>query len=144
VPRRFGMTHCVNPVEAHRDIVQHLVTLTDGAPTAPSTAPATHRVRHALEACHRGWGVSVVIGWSEAGTEISTRPFQLVTRVGSGRARIRGRPAAGPTWPKCVDCYHERQDRDRSDYHPLLKLEDINKGFDLMHEGKSNRSVVVF
>jgi len=78
--RRFGMTHFVNPKKISGDIVQHLVTLTDGAPITPSIAPGNTTVmRQALEACHRGWGVSVIIGVAEAGKEIATRPFQLVT-----------------------------------------------------------------
>ena len=101
-------------------------------------------MRQALEACHRGWGVSVVIGVAEAGKEIATRPFQLVTgRVWKGTAfgGARGRTDV----PKIVDWY---MDGHTLNFDPMItrmpKLEDINKGFDLMHEGKSIRSVVVY
>src|SRR5207237_4904019 len=96
--RRFGMTHFVNPQKLDGDIVQHLVGLTDGG--ADFTFDCTGNtlvMRQALEACHRGWGVSVVIGVAEAGKEISTRPFQLVagrgwkdTAFGGARRRADG------------------------------------------------------
>src|SRR6266571_3787319 len=103
--RRFGMTHFVNPSKVGGDIVQHLVTLTDGGAdfTFDCTGNTTV-MRQALEACHRGWGVSVVIGVAEAGKEIATRPFQLVTgRVWKGTAfgGARGRTDV----PKIVDWY---------------------------------------
>ena len=100
-------------------------------------------MRQALEACHRGWGVSVVIGVAEAGKEIATRPFQLVTgRVWKGTAfgGAKGRTDV----PKIVDWYMNGKIEIDSMITHQLKLEDINKGFDLMHEGKSIRSVVVF
>jgi len=104
---RFGMTHFVNPNEIEGDIVEHLVKLTDGG--ADYTFDCTGNtivMRQALEACHRGWGVSVVIGVAEAGKEISTRPFQLVTgRVWKGSAfgGAKGRTDV----PKIVDWYME-------------------------------------
>src|SRR5438093_6064844 len=141
--RRFGMTHFVNPTKVS-DIVQHLVGLTDGGAdfTFDCTGNTTV-MRQALEACHRGWGVSVVIGVAESGKEIATRPFQLVTgRVWKGTAfgGARGRTDV----PKIVDWYMNGKIEIDPMITHVLKLEDINKGFDLMHEGKSIRSVVVF
>ena len=142
--RRFGMTHFVNPKKIDGDIVQHLVALTDGGAdyTFDCTGNTTV-MRQALEACHRGWGVSVVIGVAEAGKEIATRPFQLVTgRVWKGTAfgGARGRTDV----PKIVDWYMNGKIEIDPMITHVLKLEEINKGFELMHEGKSIRSVVVF
>jgi S-(hydroxymethyl)glutathione dehydrogenase/alcohol dehydrogenase len=92
-------------------------------------------MRQALECCHRGWGVSIIIGVAEAGQEIATRPFQLVTgRVWKGTAfgGARGRTDV----PKIVDWYMDGK-IDIDDDHPHAAARDINKGFDLMHEGKS-------
>src|SRR6267378_3232754 len=142
--RRFGMTHFVNPSKIDGDIVQHLVALTDGgADYTFDCTGNTSVMRQALEACHRGWGVSVIIGVAEAGKEISTRPFQLVTgRVWKGTAfgGARGRTDV----PKIVDWYMNGKIQIDPMITHVLKLEEINKGFDLMHEGKSIRSVVVF
>ena len=141
---RFGMTHFVNPKEIEGDIVAHLVELTGGG--ADYTFDCTGNtmvMRQALEACHRGWGVSVVIGVAEAGKEISTRPFQLVTgRVWKGSAfgGARGRTDT----PKIVDWYMDGKIQIDPMITHTLSLEEINKGFDLMHEGKSIRSVVVY
>src|SRR4030081_2314982 len=142
--RLFGMTHFVNPSKVGGDIVQHLVGLTDGGAdyTFDCTGNTTV-MRQALEACHRGWGVSVVIGVAEAGKEIATRPFQLVTgRVWKGTAfgGARGRTDV----PKIVDGYMNGKIQIDPMITHVLKLEEINKGFDLMHQGKSIRSVVVF
>ena len=142
--RKFGMTDFVNPKKISGDIVQHLVTLTDGGAdfTFDCTGNTTV-MRQALEACHRGWGVSVIIGVAEAGKEISTRPFQLVTgRVWKGTAfgGARGRTDV----PKIVDWYMDGKIQIDPMITHTLKLEEINKGFDLMHEGKSIRSVVVY
>src|ERR1700719_4301450 len=142
--RRFGMTHFVNPSKVDGDIVHHLVALTEGGAdyTFDCTGNTTV-MRQALEACHRGWGVSVIIGVAEAGKEISTRPFQLVTgRVWKGTAfgGARGRTDV----PKIVDWYMNGKIQIDPMITHVLKLEEINKGFDLMHEGKSIRSVVVF
>jgi S-(hydroxymethyl)glutathione dehydrogenase / alcohol dehydrogenase len=141
--RRFGMTHFVNPTKVS-DIVQHLVGLTDGGAdyTFDCTGNTTV-MRQALEACHRGWGVSVVIGVAESGKEIATRPFQLVTgRVWKGTAfgGARGRTDV----PKIVDWYMNGKIEIDPMITHVLKLEEINHGFDLMHQGKSIRSVVVF
>jgi len=141
---KFGMTHFVNPRKIKGDVVDHLVELTDGG--ADHTFDATGNVqvmRQALEACHRGWGVSTIIGVAEAGKEISTRPFQLVTgRVWKGTAfgGVKGRTEV----PKIVDWYMNGKIQIDPMITHVLKLDEINKGFDLMHEGKSIRSVVVF
>ena len=141
---RFGMTHFVNPNDVTGDLVQHLVALTDGG--ADYTFDCTGNVqvmRTALEACHRGWGTSIIIGVAEAGKEIATRPFQLVTgRVWKGSAfgGARGRTDV----PKIVDWYMDKKIEIDPMITHVLKLEDINKGFDLMHKGESIRSVVVY
>ena len=141
---RFGMTHFVNPTNVSTDLVQYLVALTDGG--ADYTFDCTGNVqvmRTALESCHRGWGTSIVIGVAESGKEIATRPFQLVTgRVWKGSAfgGARGRTDV----PKIVDWYMDGKIEIDPMITHTLKLEDINKGFDLMHAGESIRSVVVF
>ncbi|MDR3500452.1 MAG: S-(hydroxymethyl)glutathione dehydrogenase/class III alcohol dehydrogenase [Parvibaculum sp.] len=142
--RSFGMTHFVNPKEIKGDIVAHLVELTGGgADYSFECIGNTTTMRQALECCHRGWGVSTVIGVAGAGQEISTRPFQLVTgRVWKGSAfgGARGRTDV----PRIVDWYMDRKINIDDLITHTMPLEDINKGFDLMHEGKSIRSVVVF
>ena len=142
--RRFGMTDFVNPKKITGDIVPHLVTLTDGGAdyTFDCTGNTTV-MRQALEACHRGWGTSIIIGVAESGKEIATRPFQLVTGRnwrGTAFGGARGRTDV----PKIVDWYMNGKIQIDPMITHTLKLEDINKGFDLMHEGKSIRSVVVF
>ncbi|MFL5151675.1 MAG: S-(hydroxymethyl)glutathione dehydrogenase/class III alcohol dehydrogenase [Microvirga sp.] len=147
---KFGMTHFVNPKEVGDDIVPYLVNLTkrngDLIGGADYTFDCTGNVtvmRQALEACHRGWGVSVIIGVAPSGAEIATRPFQLVTgRVWRGTAfgGARGRTDV----PKIVDWYMNGKIQIDPMITHVLKLEEINKGFDLMHQGKSIRSVVVF
>ena len=121
---RFGMTHFVNPTEIEGDIVPYLVNLTKrrgdligGADYTFDCTGNTTVMRQALEASHRGWGKSVVIGVAAAGKEISTRPFQLVTGrtwMGTAFGGAKGRTDV----PKIVDWYHGRQDRDRPDDHP--------------------------
>jgi len=141
--RKFGMTDFVNPNDVD-DVVAEIVKLTDGG--ADYTFDCTGNVnvmRQALESCHRGWGESIVIGVAPAGAEISTRPFQLVTgRVWKGSAfgGARGRTDT----PKIVDWYMDGKIEIDSMITHTFGLEDINKAFDLMHEGKSIRSVVVF
>jgi S-(hydroxymethyl)glutathione dehydrogenase/alcohol dehydrogenase len=141
---KFGMTHFVNPKEVEGDLVPHLVELTDGgADYSFECVGNVNLMRQALECCHRGWGVSVIIGVAGAGQEIKTRPFQLVTgRVWKGTAfgGARGRTDV----PKIVDWYMDKKIQIDPMITHVLKLEDINKGFDLMHEGKSIRSVVVY
>jgi S-(hydroxymethyl)glutathione dehydrogenase/alcohol dehydrogenase len=141
---RFGMTHFVNPKTVAGDLVGHLVELTGGG--ADYTFECIGNVdvmRTALEACHKGWGESIIIGVAGAGQEIRTRPFQLVTGRswrGTAFGGVRGRTDV----PKIVDWYMNG----RIEIDPLithtLPLERINEAFDLMHEGKSIRSVVIF
>jgi S-(hydroxymethyl)glutathione dehydrogenase/alcohol dehydrogenase len=141
---KFGMTHFVNPKEAKGDLVPYLVNLTKGgADYSFECIGNVDVMRQALECCHKGWGVSVIIGVAGAGQEIRTRPFQLVTgRVWKGTAfgGAKGRRDV----PKIVDWYMDGKINIDDLITHTLKLEDINKGFDLMHEGKSIRSVVVF
>ena len=147
---RFGMTHFVNPKEVGKDLTAHLVIMTkrgaDQIGGADYTFDCTGNVevmRTALEACHRGWGESIVIGVAGAGQEIKTRPFQLVTgRVWKGTAfgGARGRTDV----PRIVDWYMDGKIEIDPMITHTLPLEKINEGFDLMHEGKSIRSVVVF
>ncbi|MGE0582729.1 MAG: S-(hydroxymethyl)glutathione dehydrogenase/class III alcohol dehydrogenase [Steroidobacteraceae bacterium] len=141
---RFGMTHFVDAKEVGADLVPHLVALTDGgADYSFECVGNVDLMRQALECCHRGWGVSVVIGVAAAGQEIRTRPFQLVTgRVWKGTAfgGARGRTDV----PKIVDWYMQG----RIEIDPLIThvmpVERINEAFDLMHAGDSIRSVVTF
>jgi S-(hydroxymethyl)glutathione dehydrogenase/alcohol dehydrogenase len=147
---RFGMTHFVNPKEIDGDVVPHIVNMTkrgaDQIGGADYTFDCTGNVtvmRQALECSHRGWGKSVVIGVAPAGAEISTRPFQLVTgRTWTGTAfgGARGRTDV----PRIVDWYMDGKIEIDPMITHLLKLEDINRGFDLMHAGESIRSVVVY
>jgi S-(hydroxymethyl)glutathione dehydrogenase / alcohol dehydrogenase len=142
--RTFGMTHFVNPNDVKGDLVAHLVELTQGgADYSFECVGNVKLMRQALECCHRGWGVSVIIGVAGSGQEIATRPFQLVTgRVWKGTAfgGARGRTDV----PKIVDWYMDgKVDIDRLITHKL-PLERINEAFDLMHEGKSIRTVVEF
>jgi S-(hydroxymethyl)glutathione dehydrogenase / alcohol dehydrogenase len=141
---RFGMTHFVNPKEVQGDLVPYLVNLTKGGADYSFECIGNVEVmRQALECCHKGWGVSVIIGVAGAGQEIRTRPFQLVTgRVWKGTAfgGAKGRRDV----PRIVDWYMDRKINIDDLITHTLALEDINKAFDLMHEGKSIRSVVVF
>ncbi|HUQ75208.1 MAG TPA: zinc-binding dehydrogenase, partial [Burkholderiales bacterium] len=142
--RKFGVTHFVNPTEVKGDLVAHLVEITGGgADYSFECVGNVTLMRQALECCHRGWGVSVVIGVAGAGQEIHTRPFQLVTgRVWKGTAfgGVRGRTEV----PRIVDWYMEKKiDIDSLITH-TMPLSEINRAFDLMHEGESIRSVVVF
>ncbi|WP_455373265.1 S-(hydroxymethyl)glutathione dehydrogenase/class III alcohol dehydrogenase [Limibacillus halophilus] len=141
---RYGMTHFVNPKEIGGDLVPYLVDLTGGgADYSFECIGNVNTMRQALECCHKGWGVSVIIGVAGAGQEIATRPFQLVTgRVWKGTAfgGARGRTDV----PKIVDWYMDGKiDIDSMITH-TLPLDRINEAFDLMHEGKSIRSVVTF
>src|SRR5919197_1907886 len=142
--RKFGLTHFVNPKEIQGDLVPHLVELTGGgADYSFECVGNVQLMRQALECCHRGWGVSVIIGVAGAGQEIKTRPFQLVTgRVWKGTAfgGARGRTDV----PKIVDWYMDKKINIDDLITHTMPLADINKGFDLMHAGKSIRSVVLF
>jgi S-(hydroxymethyl)glutathione dehydrogenase/alcohol dehydrogenase len=141
---KFGMTHFVNPNEVEEDLVPYLVDLTGGgADYSFECIGNVNVMRQALECAHRGWGESIIIGVAGSGQEISTRPFQLVTgRVwrGSAFGGARGRTDV----PKIVDWYMDG----KIEIDPLIThtmpLERINDAFDLMHEGKSIRSVVTF
>ena len=141
---RFGMTDLVNHSEVSGDLVAHLVALTKGG--ADYTFDATGNVkvmRTALECAHKGWGESIIIGVAPAGAEISTRPFQLVTGR-SWRGTAFGGARGRTDVPKIVDWYIDGKIEIDPMITHVLKLEDINHGFDLMHEGKSIRAVVVF
>ncbi len=141
---KFGMTHFVNPKEVEGDLVPYLVDLTKGGVDYSFECIGNvNTMRQALECCHKGWGVSVIVGVAGAGQEISTRPFQLVTgRVWKGTAfgGAKGRTDV----PKIVDWYMDGKiDIDSLVTH-TMPLTQINEAFDLMHEGKSIRSVVTF
>ncbi len=141
--RKFGMTHFINPREVD-NVVDAIIQLTDGgADYSFECIGNTQVMRQALECCHKGWGRSIIIGVAEAGAEISTRPFQLVTGrhwEGSAFGGARGRTDV----PKIVDWYMEGKLNidDLITHH--LTLDEINKGFDLMKAGESIRSVVVY
>jgi S-(hydroxymethyl)glutathione dehydrogenase/alcohol dehydrogenase len=145
IGERFGMTDFVNPNDlGGEDLVAHLVNLTrGGADYSFECVGNVKLMRQALECCHKGWGVSVIVGVAPAGAEIATRPFQLVTgRVWKGTAfgGARGRTDV----PRIVDWYLEK----KIEIDPLIThtmpLERINEALDLMHEGKSIRSVIVY
>ena len=140
---RFGMTDFVNPKDVG-NVVETLVNMLDGgADHSFDCTGNTDVMRQALECCHRGWGKSTIIGVAESGKEIATRPFQLVTgRVWQGSAfgGAKGRTDV----PKIVDWYMNGKIQIDPMITHVLKLEEINKAFDLMHAGESIRSVVVF
>ena len=141
--RRFGMTHFINPKSVD-NVVDAIVQLTDGgADYSFECIGNTTTMRQALECCHKGWGRSIIIGVAEAGAEISTRPFQLVTGrkwEGSAFGGARGRTDV----PKIVDWYMDGKIQIDPLITHTLKLEDINHGFELMERGESIRSVVVY
>ena len=142
--RCFGMTHFVNPANVAGDLVAHLVELTGGGADYTFECIGNVKImRAALEACHKGWGQSVIIGVAGAGQEIATRPFQLVTgRVWRGTAfgGARGRTDV----PRIVDWYMDGMIEIDPMITHRLKLEEINRAFDLMRRGESIRSVVVY
>ena len=143
--RKFGMTHFLDTKGMSREeTVARIVELTDGgADYTFDCTGNTEVMRTALEACHRGWGTSIVIGVAEAGKEIATRPFQLVTGRnwrGTAFGGARGRTDV----PKIVDGYMDGKIQLDPMITHVLSLEEINKGFDLMHNGESIRSVVVY
>jgi S-(hydroxymethyl)glutathione dehydrogenase/alcohol dehydrogenase len=142
--RRFGMTHFINPNTVKGDLVAHLVELTNGGADYTFECIGNVKVmRMALEACHKGWGQSIIIGVAGAGQEISTRPFQLVTgRVWKGTAfgGARGRTDV----PRIVDWYMNKKIEIDPMITHTMPLDKINKAFDLMREGKSIRSVVTY
>ena len=143
--RRFGMTHFVNPLgKTSNEIIWEVQQLTDGgADYTFDCTGNTDVMRQALEACHRGWGTSIIIGVAEAGKEISTRPFQLVTGR-NWRGTAFGGAKGRTDVPKIVDLYMDGTIQIDPMITHVLTLDEINKGFDLMHAGESIRSVVVF
>jgi S-(hydroxymethyl)glutathione dehydrogenase/alcohol dehydrogenase len=144
IAEKFGMTHFVNPKEIEGDLVPYLVDLTKGgADYSFECIGNVNVMRQALECCHKGWGVSVIIGVAGAGQEISTRPFQLVTgRVWKGSAfgGARGRTDV----PKIVDWYMEGKINIDDLITHVLPIEQINDAFDLMHKGESIRTVLTY
>jgi S-(hydroxymethyl)glutathione dehydrogenase/alcohol dehydrogenase len=144
IAARFGMTHFVNPTAIDGDLVGHIVELTrGGADYSFECIGNTQVMRAALECCHKGWGESVIIGVAPAGAEISTRPFQLVTgRVWRGTAfgGAKGRTDV----PKIVDWYMDGKINIDDLITHVMPLGEINTAFELMHAGKSIRSVVTF
>jgi S-(hydroxymethyl)glutathione dehydrogenase/alcohol dehydrogenase len=141
--RKFGMTHFINPTKS-ADVVKEIIELTGGGADYSFECIGNVKVmRQALECCHKGWGQSIIIGVAGAGQEISTRPFQLVTgRVWKGSAfgGARGRTDV----PKIVDWYMQGKINIDDLITHTMPLKDINQAFDLMHAGKSIRSVVVY
>jgi S-(hydroxymethyl)glutathione dehydrogenase/alcohol dehydrogenase len=141
--RKFGMTHFVNPSK-EKDLINKIVEMTGGgADYSFECIGNVDVMRQALECCHRGWGVSVIIGVAGSGQEIRTRPFQLVTgRTWKGTAfgGARGRTDV----PRIVDWYMEKKINIDDLITHVMPLERINEAFDLMHEGKSIRSVVTY
>ena len=141
--RKFGMTDFVNPKDVG-NVVDAIVQLTDGgADYSFECIGNTTTMRQALECCHKGWGQSVIIGVAPAGAEISTRPFQLVTGrrwLGSAFGGARGRSDV----PKIVDWYMDGKIAIDDLITHRLKLDDINRGFELMKSGESIRSVVLY
>ena len=141
---RFGMTDFVNPKEIDGDVVAHLVEVTGGgADYSFECIGNVHTMRQALECAHKGWGESIIIGVAGAGQEISTRPFQLVTGR-SWRGTAFGGARGRTDVPQIVDWYMDGKIEIDPMITHTLPLEQINDAFDLMHEGKSIRSVVVY
>jgi S-(hydroxymethyl)glutathione dehydrogenase/alcohol dehydrogenase len=141
---KLGMTHFVNPKEVDGDLVAHLVELTGGgADYSFECVGNVKLMRQALECCHKGWGVSVIIGVAAAGQEISTRPFQLVTgRVWKGSAfgGARGRTDV----PKIVDWYMDGKINIDDLITNVMPIDQVNEAFDLMHRGEAIRTVLTF
>ncbi|WP_293131383.1 S-(hydroxymethyl)glutathione dehydrogenase/class III alcohol dehydrogenase [Microcoleus sp. bin38.metabat.b11b12b14.051] len=141
---KFGMTHFVNPREVEGELVPYLVDLTKGGADYTFECIGNINVmRQALECCHKGWGVSIIVGVAGAGQEISTRPFQLVTgRVWKGTAfgGAKGRTDV----PKIVDWYMDGKIDIDSLITQVMPIDQINDAFDLMHKGKSIRTVLTF
>jgi S-(hydroxymethyl)glutathione dehydrogenase/alcohol dehydrogenase len=141
---QLGATDCVNPKDHAAPIQEVIVEMTDGGVDYSFECVGnTGLMRSALECCHKGWGESVIVGVAGAGQEISTRPFQLVTgRVWRGTAfgGCKGRSQL----PGMVDQYMHGDIKIDEFITYTMPLEDINRAFDLMHEGKSIRSVIHF
>ena len=144
IGEKFGMTHFVNPNEVEGDLVSYLVDLTGGgADYSFECIGNVNVMRQALECCHKGWGVSVIIGVAGAGQEIATRPFQLVTGR-SWRGTAFGGARGRTDVPQIVDWYMDGKINIDDLITHTMPLEDINKGFDLMHHGESIRGVVIY
>ena len=144
IAEKFGMTHFVNPKEVEGDLVPYLVDLTGGGADYSFECIGNVEVmRAALECAHKGWGESIIIGVAPAGAEISTRPFQLVTGR-SWRGTAFGGARGRTDVPKIVDWYMEGKINIDDLITHTMPLDDINKGFDLMHAGESIRSVVIY
>jgi S-(hydroxymethyl)glutathione dehydrogenase / alcohol dehydrogenase len=141
---KLGMTHFVNPAEVEGDLVPYLVDLTKGgADYSFECIGNVDVMRQALECCHKGWGVSVIIGVAAAGKEISTRPFQLVTgRVWKGSAfgGARGRTDV----PRIVDWYMDGKINIDDLITNVMPIERVNEAFDIMHRGEGIRTVLTF
>ncbi|HEY1851770.1 MAG TPA: S-(hydroxymethyl)glutathione dehydrogenase/class III alcohol dehydrogenase [Candidatus Binataceae bacterium] len=144
IATKFGMTHFVNPAEVRGELVPYLVDLTKGgADFSFECIGNVKLMRQALECCQRGWGTCVIIGVAGAGEEISTRPFQLVTgRTWKGTAF--GGAKSRRDVPKIVDWYMDGRINIDDLITHTMPLDRINQGFDLMHQGKSIRGVVIF
>ncbi|MBT5265221.1 MAG: S-(hydroxymethyl)glutathione dehydrogenase/class III alcohol dehydrogenase [Rhodospirillaceae bacterium] len=141
---KFGMTHFVNPKDIGEDVVGHLVELTGGgADYSFECIGNVTTMRQALECAHKGWGESIIIGVAPAGAEISTRPFQLVTGR-SWRGTAFGGARGRTDVPKIVDWYMDGKINIDDLITHVMPIDKINEGFDLMHAGKSIRSVVTF
>ena len=141
---KVGMTHFVDPNEVEGDLVPYLVDLTGGgADFSFECIGNVNVMRQALECCHKGWGTSIIIGVAGAGEEIATRPFQLVTGR-NWRGTAFGGAKGRRDVPKIVDWYMEGKIVIDDLVTHTLPLDDINKSFDLMHEGNSIRSVITF
>ena len=141
--RKFGMTDFINPRDTG-NVVEAIVNMLDGgADYSFDCTGNTDVMRQALECCHRGWGTSIIIGVAEAGKEIATRQFQLVTGR-NWRGTAFGGAKGRTDVPKIVDWYMNGKIEIDPMITHVLSLEEINKGFDLMHAGESIRSVVVY
>jgi S-(hydroxymethyl)glutathione dehydrogenase / alcohol dehydrogenase len=143
--RKFGMTDFLNTKGTSReDIIAKIIAITDGGADYSFDATGnTDVMRTALECCHRGWGTSIIIGVAEAGKEIATRPFQLVTGR-NWRGTAFGGAKGRSDVPHIVDMYMDGKIQIDPMITHILTLEEINRGFDLMHAGTSIRSVVVY
>ena len=142
--QQLGATDCINPQQYNNPIQEVIIELTDGGVDYSFECIGNvDLMRAALECCHKGWGESTIIGVAGAGQEISTRPFQLVTgRVwrGSAFGGVKGRSQL----PGYVDKYIQGDINIDDMISYTMPLEDINKAFELMHAGKSIRSVIIF
>ncbi len=144
IAEKFGMTHFVNPSEVKGDLVPYLVDLTGGgADYSFECIGNVDVMRQALECCHKGWGTSIIIGVAPAGAEISTRPFQLVTGR-NWRGTAFGGAKGRTDVPKIVDWYMDGKINIDDLITHVMPLDKINEAFDLMHAGKSIRSVITF